>query len=133
MKLYVDQILLNGIVGLVDSANKIAYNNNQIGKKMTENLTDSIIEHQQGAILGYVGRYIFYTQIILDDHSNQMTFIDLKKDEVMTQDIAKSFFDADPNNELFVATFLRMFYNQLKEYDKIYNTAELVIETPPTQ
>lgn len=124
---YVDEIILNGLIGLTDSEKNIQDNHKVLGEKYINSITDTIIDYNVASTIGYAGRYLYSTEISLDEKISRMTFVDCQKDEKLMKEMAESFAGISKD---FTEKFTAAFYKQLKIYDKICDSVKLTIRKP---
>lgn len=129
MTFYVDSIIADGRIGLADSQQNIAYDNLLLGQKYVDTLTDTVIEHNVASTVGYVGRYLYATEISLDQFISKITFVDCCKDVQLAMDMALEFMKI---SEEYSQKFITAFAQQSTVYDQIYNDVILVVGQAPS-
>lgn len=124
--LYVDKIFNRGCTGLTDDPETIAYNNTMMGNKLVDIFTNSLSSGNRVSIVGYIGRFIFTADVSLDEKEYKMAFIDVEKNEETAKILASKLGSEDAKRK-----FMEAFYDQKKEYEKIYDSIKLIQGKPP--
>lgn len=76
--------------------------------------------------MGYIGRFIFTADVSLDEKEYKMAFIDVEKNEETAKILASKLGSEDAKRK-----FMEAFYDQKKEYEKIYDSIKLIQGKPP--
>lgn len=92
--LYVDEIINEGLTGLVRDKNKIMKNQDVIQPGMSEALTDYLIEYNQFSQARIAGRFVCITTFSLTEPSI-MVIDDLRRDEQKMNELLSELHSTD--------------------------------------
>lgn len=125
IRLYVDKLFNDAQMGITNSPSTIAYNNNILGEKFTNILTDIVASKDRVKFTGYSGRYLFTVMIDISISKYEMAFIDLQNDESKMRELARTLNWDDKDSDL-----IKTFFDQSEQYDQIYDETILVEGIP---